>query len=282
MYIAQSRTWRFVLIASVMTALWVVMLAADAPWRWRSLPIGITALAVIFPGLFGARAVTRAEAKADVLLDGLDPRTFADSQTRLAELERIRQLVPGDMGRLVAGRMRLWAAARRHDPAVIASMTPAEYYERAATRFLRDAQWRRVVGWRVITSAWDEEAALRTFTEETSSLIPNDVWWREPPIVVGEWATSVQTLVADLAVASFQDAVADRARICLVDATQALLAMAVGDRSDDAKQRQAETAEAMRAAWHALAARVLESYGGTDTAPDADRHADDDSATVPR
>jgi hypothetical protein len=63
---------------------------------------------------------------------------------------------------------------------------------------------------------------------------------------------AVADLLADLAAMPLRDALADEARGRLIDAIDAQLRVAIDDFSDAAKEEQAETATAMKAAWHSL------------------------------
>ncbi len=249
---SESRTTRFVAIAGVYTVVWAVALIGGAPPVVRFTILAILIVITTWPQLIGVSAVTRAEARADVLIDRLASIEASDVQSRHDRLEEVRRLVPDDGGRLVAARMRLWAAARLHDPQLIGTLTPASYFQQAATRFLRDAQWRRVIGWRGRATAWDEGMALRSFHEEAASLLPTIVYPTEGPTSVPEWAMAVADVLADLAAMPLRDALADEARGRLTKAIRAVRAVSIEEFSDATKQRQAETAAAMRAAWQGL------------------------------
>jgi hypothetical protein len=252
----QSRTQRFVVIAGALTVAWVVVFLAAAPVAFRATILGVLVLVAIVPEVFGIRAVSRREAKADELYERIDSETIGDTVRRLEYLEQVRNLVPDDAGRIVATRLKLWVATRRQDPSVLGSTVPVRYFERAAIRFFRDAQWRHVLGWRDSVTAWEEDIALRGFHEEAKTLLPSELRAEKTPIEVAPWVGSVETLLRDLSRAPLRDAAAQDARDKLHAAISALLAVSLGDRSENAVLNQEDTAQAMRAAWKSMAEHI--------------------------
>lgn len=264
LYSASSRTIRFVAIAGATTAAWTLALVSGAPTNVRFAILLVLLIAVIQPRLLGAAAVTTHEKEADVLIENLVATDISSTTSRVELLERVRDVVPNDAGRLVAARLRLWAAARRYDALVVASMTSADEFERTGTSFLREAQWHRVLGSRPKVTPWDEDVALRGFHEDSTNLIPQDVYGQKPPIEVGAWVGAVETLLSDLAVAPFRDAATQEARMRLIEAIRATLVTALGDRSDSAKDRQARAAGAMSEAWRGVATRLAQLSATSD------------------
>ena len=261
---ASSRTRRFVVIGSVTTAAWALAWISGAPLLVRLGTLAILVLAALSPALVGAAAVTPAEKTADSLVENLEAARASTTDRRRELLDEVRRLVPDDASRLVATRLRLWAAARRSDPSIVASTTPAEHFDRAGMRFLRDAQWRRVLGWRPRVTLWDEDTALRGFHEDSQNLIPRDAFAEDPPIEVAAWVDDLETLLSDLTAAPLREPLAREARDTLIRAVRATLATALGDRTERAWTQQANAAAEMIAAWQTNANRLAELAASRD------------------
>jgi hypothetical protein len=258
LYSRSSRTARFVAIASATTGAWAIASLAGAPLVVRHATLLILVLTVFVPKLFGAAAETETERSADAVVENFEPAAVTTASRRLEFLEQLRAIVPDDAARITAFRLRLWAAARRFDASVLASTTPAEHFDRSGMRFLRDAQWRRVLGRSRRVTLWDEDTALRGFHEDAQDLIPREVFGQEPPVEVGPWATAIETLLVDLELAPLRVPVAQEGRNRLIEAIRATVATALGDRSEQSKQRQARAAADMIAAWQTMADELAE------------------------
>jgi hypothetical protein len=257
LFSVRTRNLRFVLLASISSVSWLI--TYESPQDLAGLRVAIAiclGTAVLFPEYFGIGSVSRAERKADDIIGNLNPRSIASQRARLEYVERVRRVVPKDPGRIVAVRLLLWSSARRFDNEVVASTVPADYFERAGRHFLLQAQWHRVLGAERPVSVWDEDVALRCFHDEAMSLVPRSVFARHPPIVLGQWAAASNVLLSDLASAPMRDAAAQSARLRLIDAIEAYLSVARGDRSPQAKERQTDTAAEMMKAWQFLDTQV--------------------------
>jgi hypothetical protein len=241
-------------VGLVASAAWFAALATGSISNGLQLLIasslGLVALA---PQVAQAASVSSSERRADLRIRHLDANAASDARRRGEEIEQIRNLVPDDPGRIVAARLLLWAMGRRSDVTGLASTTRATYFERAGNAFLRDAQWRRVIGWKRQATPWDEEIALRCFHDEAQSLIPASVFEHDPPVAIGPWAAAVETLLQDLRQAPLRDPVLSAARDSLVEAIRTHLVVATGQRSDAAKDQQAAAATTMAEAWQRVA-----------------------------
>jgi hypothetical protein len=263
LYSNRTRNARFIVVGLVISAVWLAASAAGPPFvSFRVVIASVLGLIVLFPQAVGLTSVTSAERLADIEIAGLDRGSIRDTPRRLEVLERVRTLVPNDAGRLVAARLALWGAAQRNDPGIIKSTVRADYFADAGSRFLRDAQWRRILGAPKCVTPWDEDIALRCFHYESKNLIPLDVFAHEPPVAIGPWATSVETLLTDLANAPLQDHIAQQTRVVLAEAIRAYLRLATGDRTSEATEHQVETANALEQAWDAMADHLEPLYGG--------------------
>jgi hypothetical protein len=253
LYSIRTRNARFVGVGLLVSTAWLAASVTTPPLTslQNALAIGF-GLIVLGPQVVGVASVKAVERLADAQIEGFDPRSICDTSSRLESLERVRRLVPKDAGRIVAARLALWAAAQRHDPQIIKSTVRADYFAHASVHFLRDAQWRRILGTRKQVSPWDEDIALRCFHYESANLIPRDVFAQQPPVALGRWADSVDVLLADLANAPLRDEIARHTRMALFEAIEALLRLATGDRSGEAEQHHIETAAAMDLAWQAM------------------------------
>jgi hypothetical protein len=145
-----------------------------------------------------------------------------------------------------------WHAGARLTLTAQVGTTRLWAYRRAARRYWSQALWQRVIGRRQLPTQWDEDELLRCFFEEFDRGIPSAALAAEPIIPRGEWDRAAQQLIDELAGTRLHYPTSLEMRRLLVDAANAELELALGNRSSAALERSKAAVVAIENQWHVL------------------------------
>jgi hypothetical protein len=246
---------RRVLIAlALWTAAWYgsVALLPDAPERAvRVLLTLVFGIAFFWQERFGFFTVGGPEAEADRLFRRVSPWLREKAGDSEAALALASSLAPGTFP-VTGGE---WAVAAelfrqsllRRAGVVASTLTPVMAFDAAARSFWRAGLERGLIGRRHRPSAWDEGAALRCYSEEFRALIPRQALEERPLIPLGGWDIEAERVVDALSAIPLNAAAPTRD--AMVATMRDTLALARGDRSEEAFIRRRASAEQLEAAW---------------------------------
>jgi hypothetical protein len=268
-----SRMFRHPRVLGIMVA-WTVAEVAVAvllpPHLRRVIRIPLViavGVAILWPVRLGLWSVRGRDAEADRIFRRVLPWLRKGNGDAGEAMTLASSLAPGTFP-VAAGEWSVAAALFRRSllrraGASVSTMTPAGAYARAARSFWRAAIERGLVGPKFHADAWDEGVALRSFHEEFDSLIPREALVERPLIPLGGWDDEADQVIDALRGIPLTNPVARDTRDGLVAAMTDELAVARGDRSEEALARQAASAGVVNEQWAALA--LEESLSHTQT-----------------
>jgi hypothetical protein len=101
--------------------------------------------------------------------------------------------------------------------------------------------------------------ALRCYFEEFTAVVPSDALIDQPIVALGGRDDEAARVIHAVGEIPVSDPIASRVRDALVAAMEGQLAIARGERSNEAKDRQRASAELMTEQWAALVSRENEA-----------------------
>lgn len=276
-WVATSRLWRHrraLLVAAILTVGWLALptLPPSPVRRWAEPVLGLLMLAVMLaPGRLGLFAIRGRQAEADRRLRAVstwlraEPRDVATGST-LAD-----RLAPGSFPD-VGAEWAVSAALFRHSLSRRlgehqATLVPATYYERAARSFWRAAIEGELLKPDHAPNAWDEGVSLRSYDERFRSLIPTQALADRPLVPLGGWDDEAEAVIDELRVIPLRNPAAIAARSAHAAAMTDVLALARGDRSEEALARHRSSDESLRARWAVLDDEVRRSVEPVSASP---------------
>jgi hypothetical protein len=251
---------RFLLAMVFWTVAWFAAAAflPDAPDRAARVVLAIVfGVGVFVPQRFGLLTVGGAEADADRILRRVSGWLGKESTDTQAAASLAASLSPAEFPVMegdwaVAAALFRRSLLRRAGVAT-STHTPVTAHERAARSFWRAGLERGQIGRQYRPDAWDEDVALRCYLEEFHEVIPREALVDHPVLPLGRWDVEAERVIETLTAIPLTDPIVREARYSLVAEMTDELAIARGDRSEQALARQRISAEQLNRQWAAMA-----------------------------
>lgn len=264
-----TRTWRHARLLSAMfiwTVAWfgagVLLPTASARIARSALGIAIV-LAGVWPVRLGLLSIRGAEVEADRIFRRVSGWLREGGRNRVAAVsfvsELARETFPVKSGDWAVAASLFRRSIVRRTGASASTLTYVTAYERAARSYWVAALDRRLIGRRHHPDAWDEGVALRCYFEEFTAVVPSDALIDQPIVALGGRDDEAARVIHAVGEIPVSDPIASRVRDALVAAMEGQLAIARGERSNEAKDRQRASAELMTEQWAALVSRENEA-----------------------
>jgi hypothetical protein len=264
-----TRTWRHwrLLTATVLWTLAWFGASALLPATTSQVARLVLGIAVVLSGMWpeqlGLLSISGREAKADSVLRRVSAwlregvGSGHDAMALASTLARETFPVSSGYWEVTATLFR--RSLLRRTSAAPSTLTSVTAYERAARSFWRAALERRLIRRRHRPDAWDEGVALRCYFEEFTAVLPSDALIARPVVALGGWDNEAARVIDSVRDIPMRDPIASRVRHALMAAMEDQLAVARGETSTEAKDRQRASAELMTEKWAALASRENEA-----------------------
>ncbi len=269
---SESRNWRFLSFLGIASVLAIGGLATSGLiGRLVELVVlGVATAAFYRPARFGLSSVTPVDREAHVVLDSLSRALDHGADSR--ELLRLREALESEPFASPSGP---WAEVGRLFSMVVArslehetvirkpGRTPIWAYRQAGRDYWAAALERRVLGRHGSPTAWDEDVLLRAYSESLDRIIPAGAVADKPLPRERGWDEDARRLVDEVRCKHLRHPISAAMQHLLVDAMDAHIALAIGDRTRATIDRGNAAAAALTREWPALAEAAHRASSGS-------------------